>query len=242
MITCFFGVPGCGKTTMLAKIAIREAKRIKKGRSKYKGVYTNFYCAGCNQIDFKAIEEYKLYNCLILFDEITMDADNRKFKSFSDGARDWFILHRHVGCDIIYATQSYELVDLKIRQLTHDLWYMDRTVVPFFRRFTRAKRIYRQININEHTSELSLGYRFCNLIEKLFTSNNKVVYRPSFYKYFNSFEEGKLEQRKVYKSDLWSELPVNKVLELLNSLEEKSQLKIQSFRNERKKESESRKF
>lgn len=238
MITCYFGVPGCGKTTMLSKIAIREVKRIKRGVSRYCAVYTNFYCAGCHYIDFKVIEEYKLYNCLILFDEITMDADNRKFKTFSDGARDWFILHRHVGCDIIYATQSYELVDLKIRQLTHDLWYMEKTVVPFLDKFTRAKRIYRKININEHTSDLTLGYRFCNFIEALFTSNNKIVFRPNFYKYFDSFEEGKLEKRSVYNSDLWGEMPRSKVIQVLNQLEEKAQRR----RDAKARERETRQF
>ena len=32
MLTCYFGVPGCGKTTLLTKLAVKELKRIKKGR------------------------------------------------------------------------------------------------------------------------------------------------------------------------------------------------------------------
>lgn len=32
MLTCYFGVPGCGKTTLLTKFAIRELRRIRKGR------------------------------------------------------------------------------------------------------------------------------------------------------------------------------------------------------------------
>lgn len=203
MVTCYFGVPGVGKTTLLAKFAIKGLKLVKSGR--YENVYTNFYCKGCKRLDFKVLDTYKIYNSLIILDEITLDADNRKFKSFPDGVRDFFILHRHLGNDIIYATQSYEMVDLKIRQVTQELWYMSRSVVPIFSEFTTAKRIYRQININEHTSELTLGYRFCNLLEAFFTSNYKSVFRRKYYKYFDSFEEGALENRPVYSSSLWNE-------------------------------------
>lgn len=203
MVTCYFGVPGVGKTTLLAKFAIKGLKLVKSGR--YENVYTNFYCKGCKRLDFKVLDTYKIYNSLIILDEITLDADNRKFKSFPDGVRDFFILHRHLGNDIIYATQSYEMVDLKIRQVTQELWYMSRSVVPILSEFTSAKRIYRQININEHTSELTLGYRFCNLIEAFFTTNYKSVFRRRYYKYFDSFEEGALENRPIYSSFLWNE-------------------------------------
>ena len=204
MLTCFFCVPGCGKTTLLTKFAISELRKIEKGKSPYTAVYTNFYVEGCNQIDFALLEKYKLYDCLIILDEITLDADNRKFKDFTNGHRDYFILHRHIGNDIIYATQSYETVDLKIRQLTQELWYMSKTVVPFLSNYTTAKRIYRKIDINEHTSELKLGYRFCNLIESFFVSNFKLVYRPFYYRYFDSFDENALERRPVLPAVPWT--------------------------------------
>lgn len=205
MLTCYFGVPGCGKTTLLTKFAINEVKKIYKGKSRYKDVYTNFYCVGCKRIDYNDLKKYKLYDSLIILDEITLDADNRKFKSFTDDIRDFFILHRHLGNDVIYATQSYEMVDLKIRQLTQELWYMSKTVVPFLTSFTTAKRIYRNININEHTSDLTLGYRFCNLLESLFVSNFKICFRPRYYKYFNSWDESTLEHRPLFESKVWSD-------------------------------------
>lgn len=216
MIIGYFGVPGCGKTTLLTKEARRELKLIKKGKSKYKAVYTNFYCDGCHIIDFADLQKYKIHDSLILLDEIALDADNRKFKFFTDEHRDFFVLHRHLGLDIIYATQSFELVDLKIRQLTQELWYMSRSVVPLLRHFTTAKRIYRQVSINEYSSELVMGYRFCNIIERLFVRNKKCVFRPFYYKYFDSFEEGSLESRPLYHSKIWGadiikQLPEDKV-------------------------------
>lgn len=210
MLICYFGVPGCGKTTLLTKFVAKELKKIRKGMSKYKEVYTNFYCKGAKVIDFKDLDKYKIYDSLIVLDEITLDADNRKFKQFTDGTRDFFILHRHLGNDIIYATQSYDLVDLKIRALTQELWYMSKSVIPFFNKFTSAKRIYREISINEHSSELIVGYRFCNLIESLFVSNYKLVFRPIYYKYFNSFDECQLASRNVYFSCNWENYSVSR--------------------------------
>lgn len=204
MLTCYFGVPGCGKTTLLTKIAVKELKKISKGKSKYKSVYTNFYCDGAKIIDFNNLNNCIVYDSLIIFDEITLDADNRDFKSFPKGIRDFFILHRHLGNDIIYATQSYELVDKKIRQLTQELWYMSKSVIPFICEFTSAKRIYRNININEHTSELVLGYRFCNFIESLFTRNYKCCFRRLYYKYFDSFDDSSLSDRPLYIGSFWN--------------------------------------
>ncbi len=205
MITCYFGVPGCGKTTLLTKFAQSELKRIKKGRGPYKAVYTNFYCEGCNKIDFNDLKTHVVRDSLIIFDEITMDADNRKFKTFPDTIRDFFILHRHLGNDIIYATQSFEMVDLKIRQLTQQLWYMSRSVVPILSEFTYAKRIYREININEFNSELTLGYRFCNLLEAIFVKNMKLCLRRPLYKYFDSYDEGVLGKRPELKVLSWDD-------------------------------------
>ncbi len=205
MLTCYFGVPGCGKTTLLTKFAVRELRRIRKGKSKYLHVYTNFYCKGAERIDFKDLASFKVVDSLILIDEITLDADNRNFKAFNNDTRDFFILHRHLCNDIIYATQSYDMVDLKIRRLTQELWYMSRSVVPFLSAFTSAKRIYRTISINEHTSELVMGYRFCNFIEALCTPNRKFVLRNRYYKYFDSFDEGALADRPEFLSELWEE-------------------------------------
>lgn len=225
MIVGYFGVPGAGKSTLLTKFAVKELRRIEKGKSKYKNVYTNFYVAGCKQISFDDLEHKKVYDSLILLDEITLDADNRNFKSFPIGIRDFFILHRHLGCDIIYATQSYELVDKKIRQLTQELWYMSRTVVPFLDKFTVARRIYRTIKINEYTGDLILGYRFCNLLEFFFTSNIKTVFRPFYYMYFDSYDEGVLHDRHIFDSTEWSD-----TIKLFDYVKATSGRKVDAFR------------
>ena len=195
MIKCYFGVPGCGKSTILAK-------EYKKNKKKYDHIYSiNIKLKGVKEITKDVLENYKMYKTLILWDEITLDCDNRDFKLFSQEMKEFILLHRHLGIDIIYTTQNFENVDKKIRDLTAELWYMSKSVIPLFKSFTSIKRIYRTININEHTSELTLGYRFCQGLEKIFASNLKIAYRPLYYKYFNTNEEIGLEDRPVYEED-----------------------------------------
>lgn len=197
MIKGYFGVPGCGKTTNLVKLALKEQKRKRK---RYDHIYTiNVDIKGCERITKEILEKYLIENSLILWDEITLDADNREYKTFSKELRDFFILHRHLGCDIVYVTQNYEKVDKVVRDLTGELWYMERTIIPILDQFTKSKRIYRNITINEHTSELSLGYRFCNLIESFFTSNVEITLRTKYYKYFDSYSLLSLESRTKYE-------------------------------------------
>ena len=193
MIKCYFGVPGCGKSTILVKEYI-------KNKRKYDHIYTiNLVIKGVKKITKEDLELYMFRNTLILWDEITIDADNREFKSFSRDLRDFFILHRHLGCDIIYATQNFEKVDKIVRDLTCELWYMSKSVIPLFRSFTSAKRIYRNININEFTSDLTLGYRFCNFLESIFVSNYKLVFRPFYYRLIDTHDELHLKNRVLFE-------------------------------------------
>lgn len=211
MITGLFGVPGCGKTTIATKIAqsdLRHQKwpswlaRLKKVKQ-YKHIYTNFECEGCEKIEWDNLKKYKTYDSHIILDELILDADNRNFKQFDPRIRDFLVYHRHLGNDITYLTQAYDKVDAKIRALTQDLWYISKSVVPLLCEFSVARRIYRTIAINELTSDLVMGYRFCNLLEAFFAKNFQICFRRLYYSKFDSFEEGPLESRSEFKSVFW---------------------------------------
>ncbi len=189
MITGFFGLPGVGKSTMLAKVARKELKRIKRGKSKYTQVLTNYSVKGCKRFDFHQLGKYDMSGSLVLIDEITMDADNRDFKRFSNELRNFFILHRHYGIDVVYFTQNWNAVDKKIRDLTYDLYYLKKILW-----WTVGTRIFRCLDINTETKEIVQGYRFPNLWERVKSwifpmfSINVSVFRPFWYKYFDSFD------------------------------------------------------
>lgn len=206
MITCYFGVPGCGKTTLLTSIAQKELRRISKGKSKYKHVLTNFYCDGCERVSMDNIGVFDIEDSLILFDEITLEADSRDFKSFEQTKKLFFTLHRHVGCDIIYFCQDFSRVDKTIRNLTFDLWYCTKSIFPFLSEFTLCRRIFRNININEYTSELVLGYRFAKFSEIVFSHCTKILFRRPWYKYFDSFDKSGIDDLAPMNYVLWGQI------------------------------------
>lgn len=198
MIVGYFGLPGSGKTTFLTRIAQKELRRIAKGKSKYERVYTNFYCQGCYKIDFKNLGVYKLENALVLLDEITLDADSRDFKTFQHHTKEFFLLHRHYNCDVIYFTQQWNNVDKKIRDVTSDLFYVTKAFANVkglifrpFQCFSVARRVFRTLEINEYTKEIVNGYRFPTMFERFFGSCKQFCYRPSWYRFFDSWEKPK---------------------------------------------------
>lgn len=185
MVTGYFGLPGSGKTTFLTMLAQKELQLIKKGHSKYDRVFTNFYCQGCYELRWQDLGSKLFEHSLILIDEITLFADSRDFKSFPFQIKQFFILHRHYHCDIIYFTQHYNNVDKKIRDLTFDLYF----VRPFLKFFSKATRIFRTLDIQEQTHEIVNGYRFSNFFDLLFSGSVvRFCFRPRWYKYFDSFE------------------------------------------------------
>ena len=206
MISGYFGVPGCGKTTILSMIAQKELRRIRKGKSPYEHVLTNFYCEGCEKIQLNDYKKYVTHKCLVLFDELTLDADSRSHKSFPPEVKEYIVMHRHVFNDIVYFVQDYSRVDKTIRELTNDLWYVRKPVIPFFRRFSICRKIFRNITINEFTSDLVLGYRFSKFLERVFMSTVKIVYRPRWYSYFDSFDEGCLADRPELPYVPWDDV------------------------------------
>ena len=195
MITGYFGLPGSGKTTFLTMLAQKELKRMAKGKSPYKHILTNFYCEGCEKIDFFDLGLYRFDNALILLDEITIDADNRDFKNFGKEKVTFFVLHRHYFCDIIYFTQQWDAVDKKIRSLTSNLFYVTKAfsnvqgiLFKPFQCFSVARKVFRQLEINDYTNQIVYGYRFPSTFERFFGRTKQFCYRPKWYKYFDSWE------------------------------------------------------
>lgn len=198
MLTCYFGVPGSGKSSLLAMFAVKELRKIKRGKSKYKNVVSNFPIKGVTLIKTSDLGKYLFSDCLILLDELTLDVDARNYKNLNENFKEFIVLHRHAHNDIIYAVQDPSSVDKRIRDLTFDLHYLSRPNVPFGHSFIRTKRIWRNININEFTSELTLGYRFSRTLEAIINHANRVFYIRPFWKYFDSYDLSGLRNRKNY--------------------------------------------
>lgn len=197
MISCYFGPPGCGKSSVLTLKAQKELKLIAKGKSKYKHVYTNFPCSGCEKIDFLLLGNYYYRDSLIILDELTLCADNRDWKTFNKQSKEFITLHRHFNIDIIYSVQDWSRCEKTIRENTVGLYY-----VTNFLWWSRVRPIYRTININEYMGDLIMGYRFPDLTEALL--NGRIYYIKSAWKYYNSFDKYGFDLLPDPKSEKWN--------------------------------------
>ncbi len=186
MISCYFGLPGCGKTTILAKIAVQTQRQIDRGLSKYKFVYTNTEISypGIRLIHWDAIGVYDLKSALILIDEATLYADSRRYKSFPQEKIEWFMTHRHDFCDLIYFAQFFDAVDKRMRMVTDRVFYVKKVHMTGL---STCTRIPKSIIIPEQTGEIIEGYRMPKILERLFFM--KIVRRKKYYKYFNSWHQ-----------------------------------------------------
>ena len=131
---------------------------------------------GVERITKEDFEKYKFTNSLILWDEITLDYDNRDFKGFSKEAKEAFLLHRHTGSDIIYATQNYENVDKKIRDITDTVYLVERSRIPFH---SVVKKIYH--NFSFANRQITDTYDIAPRLEWQYINLRK------YFKYFDSY-------------------------------------------------------
>lgn len=208
MVSLYFGLPGCGKTTLCCKMAIDAVK----GR-KYKNVYCNVHMnvPGVIYIEKDDLGTYQLENGLILFDEATLSFDSREYKNFAQKFLEFFLLHRHYNVDIVLFSQGWDSTDKRIRQITDRVYYVYKGV------FTRAwitkyYRIPYGIIIpdpkdgGEKLGEIVQGYCKPSLLQRLFSHK---IHRRKYYKYFDSWEapqlkplpEDRLIEGKVIKVD-----------------------------------------
>lgn len=193
MISLYFGLPGCGKTTLISKFAI-EAIRGKK----YKNVYCNIplNIDGIIKIDENDLGKYQIENGLVIFDESTIAFDSRQFNKRSKAILDFFMLHRHYGCDILLMAQGWNTCDLRIRQITDRVYYVYKGKVlgkwwskywriPYDILFPDPKRG------NEGLGQIIQGYRKPPLINRIFA---KTCFRPRYYRYFDSWDAPRLDE------------------------------------------------
>lgn len=225
-VSLYFGLPGCGKTTMLARLAYRAI-----ASGKYQHVYTNvgLNIPGVTLIDNECIGKYELRDCLLLIDEATLFADSRDHKNFTKTQISYFLEHRHRCADIVLFTQQWDGVDKKIRVITDRVYYIYKgflsghwvskcVKIPYGLVFPDPKKG------GDKLGEIIQGYSKPPLLARLFAT---LVYRPRYYPYFDSWELEEFEPLpKKYKpvpgnihESSWFPRYCSKTAILLRSLE-----------------------
>lgn len=178
MISYYFGVVGSGKSTVATMLAIRELKRINKGKSRYKRIYSNFPIPNCYTIDTADIGKYDYSDALILIDEASICYNNRNYKAFPKDAIEWFKLHRHYHCDIAVFSQGWDDVDKVIRTLASKYYMLKKRLW-----FTFIREIRTRVEIDDVSKQPVDAY----YIAPVFGGGLKFCYRPFYYKFFDSY-------------------------------------------------------
>ena len=209
-----FGKKGSGKSTTLAKAAV---KHIKKGWTVYSteripGTYYIDYSdiGQINMRDFNYVEfdpaQYRglirflkvLHNhffprrpkVLLLVDEVGMIWHSRDFKSFPKYLRNWFKLQRHYYTKVIMFSQSFD-IDKSLRDLTDQMFL----VKNVFRVFTYGKRIKKFITINNNSEDggkLDESFEFDSFLF-WFLGSRTLTYIPRYAKLFNTYDAPQLQ-------------------------------------------------
>lgn len=188
MISLYFGLPRCGKTTTLAKLAHDAVKR---GRTVYSNVPLKI--KGVVHILNEDIGRFDMSGGLILIDEATIYADSRQFAKFPPEVVEFFVLHGHYKVDICLFCQIYNRTDSTIRMLAERVFYVKRGLI------LPVSRIYRvpygiaftppPEGTGSKYGDIVEGYAEPSLLQKIFCQR---IWRPLYYRYFDSWEHKEL--------------------------------------------------
>lgn len=179
MISMYFGNPGCGKTTLACRILFHE---------QLKGTYDHYYANFETKLaEYNSLRDLGHWtfpkNSLVIIDEAGIEYNSRKYKTMDQKLIEWLKLHRHYGCDVIVISQSWEDVDITIRRLVSQLYYVKKLLC-----FSLVKRIYKSVGIDDKTHQIIDYYRFGSLLGNLVGAKNiSLFFRPWYYQFFDSY-------------------------------------------------------
>lgn len=172
-----FGKKGSGKSTFMVKEMIRHAKR---GWT----IYTDM--EDCIVPGVRIIKALDLatfiappYSCIFL-EEVGITFDNRKYKSFDDGIRDFSKFLRKYKLKCYMNSQSYD-VDKKIRDCVDGMFLLSsiRDCISISRPILKSVKL--TAPSAESESRVAEGLKFASIWHWRF------MWMPSYHKFFDSF-------------------------------------------------------
>lgn len=189
-VTGIFGKPGSGKSTLLTKMMYQD---LKNGWIVYSDTPNNVDgVINFDPLEFKSgkwLPDGRINNenIAVYFDEMGILYNNREFKNnLNSKTLEWWKTHRHHRCKIVYGSQSYKDMDLKIRALSTTLYLCKRGIL---RNFTVAKRIkvIMDIQNNDNPDSKDQGGQIIEKYEYDLPIFWKFTLLPKWIKKFNSY-------------------------------------------------------
>lgn len=177
-LTFIFGKKGAGKSCYM----VREMLRLKKVGWLIYTDMPDIKIPGVRIINHKDLAVFRPEPHSALFlDEVGISMDNRDYKSFPPGLRDFFKYLRKMKCRCYMNSQAYD-VDKKVRD-TVDSMILQTSLLGVF---SVSRPIVRSITLTEASgladSRIADSLRFGSFW------NFRLYYMPKYFKYFNSLE------------------------------------------------------
>lgn len=188
---CFYGAPGSGKSTLACWFA-------RKAMANNITVYSNMPIKGARQFDKADLGAWCMENCLVLWDEVGVDANSRNFKNnFNINQIKWLKYHRHENAMVMIFSQGFDDMDKIIRTLTTTAFVVKKGLFHTI----CYKRIAKKPDIDEITHKPDDIYSFVPF-------STKRISARSAWKYFDSFSRLNLPARDwhIYGEDNQSSL------------------------------------
>lgn len=187
----YVGMPGSGKTTFCAYVVSLCLKAERR-------VFCNVPILGALPFSKSDFGKYDMSDSVIIIDEGSLFYDNRNYdKNFDDKSLSFLKLLRHRHCNVLILSQSID-IDVKFVRMSTSIFYISRGIFNF----TNICHIRRIVDVNPDTKKFEDYYYKPTGIVKFITS--KHLFRPLYYKYFDSYDAPKLPSfpitRKPYSS------------------------------------------
>lgn len=177
-LTFIFGKKGAGKSCWMVALML---KYIKLGYT----VYTDM--ADINISGVRIVKPGSFANfapephSVLFLDEVGISMDNRNFKNFPPGLRDFFKYIRKMKCVVYMNSQAFD-VDKKVRDTT-DSMALVTSVLGCISIYRPIKRSICLVDATAQSdSRIADNLRFTSLF------SFRVLWMPKYFKYFNSLE------------------------------------------------------
>lgn len=177
-LTFVFGKKGAGKSCWMVALML---KYLKRGYI----VYTDMQDINISGVRIVKPDSFSTFapepHSVLFLDEVGISMDNRNFKSFPAGLRDFFKYIRKMKCIVYMNSQAFD-VDKKVRDTTDSM----ALVVSILGCISIYRPIRRSICLVDATaqsdSRIADNLRFTSFFSYRF------LWMPKYFKYFNSLE------------------------------------------------------
>ena len=175
-LTFVFGKKGAGKSCYM----VRQMHRyLRKGWNVYTDM-ADIRIPGVRIISVGSLSEFKPEpHSLVCLDEVGISMDNRSFKTFPPGLRDFFKYVRKMQVVVIMNSQAFD-VDKKVRDTTDSMLLLQ----SIGSLFCVARPIHRTITLTEPTAEAES--RIADMLRFGWLFSWRIYYMPAYFRYFDS--------------------------------------------------------